>query len=151
MSLLIKSTTAAVLAVTTLLFGNASAAPLGPLAPRDALTPTAQLVRWGGGFDSGGYGDVSGFGDGGYSGYGGGYGNVGHVGYSGYGGGYGNGGYGSGGYGDVGGFGGYGATAARMAGMATGRIIRPITTPQHVYRGHRDASKKDRGSQSAAR
>src|SRR5215471_18282669 len=78
MGLLIKSATAAVLVVTTLLFGgNASAAPLGAsLALRDALTPTAQFVQWGGGYDdSGGYGDVGYGGEyGGYAGCHGGYG-----------------------------------------------------------------------------
>ena len=89
MGLLIKSATAAVLVVTTLSFGgNASAAPRGgSLALRDALTPTAQFVQCGGGYDGGygGYGNV---------GYGDGYGNVGYgdgnVGNVGYGGGYGN-------------------------------------------------------------
>jgi len=114
MGLLIKSATAAVLVVTTLLFGgNASAAPLGAsLALRDALTPTAQFVQWGGGYDdSGGYGDVGYGGEyggyaGGHGGYGGGYGGYG----GGYGRGYGNVGYGReyGGYG--GGYGGYGFT-----------------------------------------
>lgn len=70
MSLLVKSATAAALAVTTLSFGgNAGAAPLGAsLALRDAVTPTAQSVQWGGGYYGGGYGDG---GDGGYGGYGG--------------------------------------------------------------------------------
>jgi hypothetical protein len=107
MGLLMKSVTTAVLVVTTLLSGgNAWAAPLGaPLALRDALTPAAQLVQWGGGYDDGsGYGDV-GYGGYGYGGYGGGYGGyLGNGNYRGYGGGYG----GNGGYGD--GNGGYGFT-----------------------------------------
>ena len=89
MSVFIKSATAAVLVVTTLSFGgNASAAPLAAsLALRDALTPIAQSVQWGGGYYGGGYG---GYGD--YGGYGG-YGD--YTGYGGY-----------GGYGAYGGYGG---------------------------------------------
>jgi hypothetical protein len=107
MSLLIKSATAAaVLVVTTLSFGgNASAAPLGAsLALRDALSPTAQSVQWGGGYYGGGYGGYYG-GYGAY--YGGGYGAYGryggYVNYNcppGYGYSYGN--YGAGYYGGYG-------------------------------------------------
>jgi hypothetical protein len=73
MSLLVKSATAAALAMTTLSFGGtASAAPLSAsLALRDAVTPTAQSVQWGGGYYGGGYGGYGDVGYGGYGGYGG--------------------------------------------------------------------------------
>ena len=97
--------------------GNASAAPLGAsLALRDALTPTARFVQWGGDYDGGGYG---------------------------------GGGYGGGGFGGLGGYGGYGGYAGGNGGY------RPYYPPYHyaqpVYRGHRNAPKKDRESQSATR
>lgn len=50
MSLLIKSATAAIFVVTFSFGGSASAAALSAsLALRDAITPTAQTVGWGGG------------------------------------------------------------------------------------------------------
>ena len=57
MCLLLKSATAAALAVTLSFGDKASAAPLGaPLVLRDALPPTTQTVGWGGGYGYGGYG-----------------------------------------------------------------------------------------------
>ena len=142
MSLLIKSATVAVLVVTTLSFGgNASAAPLGAsLALRDALTPTAQFVQWGGDYDGGGYGG------GGYGG--GGYGNVGYGRLGGYG--------GSGGYVNYNSPPGYNSSYGNYgSGYYGGYGDRPYYPPnyytRHVNRGHRDASKKDRPSQSSTR
>ena len=170
MSLLIKSATVAVLVVTTLSFGgNASAAPLGAsLALHDALTPTAQFVQWGGDYDGGGY-SGGGYGNVGYGrlgGYGGSGGYVNYNGPPGY-----NSSRGAYGSGDYGGYGGYGGSGGYVnynsppgynssygnygSGYYGGYGYRPYYPPnyytRHVNRGHRDASKKDRPSQSSTR
>ena len=149
MSVLIKSATAG-LVVTTLSFsGNSSAAPLGAsLALREALTPTAQFVQWGGGYDDGdGYGDVGYSGYGGYGGEYGGYGGYGNVGYGGRGN-YTDGYSGSAGYGNVG-YGGYGGYAGGYGNISYGGYggenggygYRPYYPPYHyaqpVHRGQR--------------
>jgi hypothetical protein len=134
--------TAAVLVVTALSFGGgASAAPLGAsLALRDALSPPAQSVQWGGGYYGGDYGGCGGYGGcGAYGGYGG---CGGCGGYGGCG--------GCGGYGGCGGCGGYVeynccCPPCYSSGYDGGYGYEPYNRPYRPYRPYRYAPRVYRG------